>query len=212
MSGMSFDYWAFFLAQTRRHNAPLYEAFTRAFAQHQELRELAHMVRPGQPPANMLYAAVHYVLLRGNDHELRRFYPNLNRGRTSRDLELVFAAFQDFVAINRDEIVCGALAGDKHKRGGTICRSARGISGVGARTARTGAPNRIGTKCRAQHDLGSVPHRISLERKGRRLRSGRCPVRHRNRTARRTPAALGPCTTHLLAPRVGTQPRGPVAP
>jgi hypothetical protein len=105
MSEPSFEYWAFFLAETRRHNAPLYEAFTRGVAQDQKLKDLAHMVRPGQPPANVLYAAVHYMLLRGNDHELRRFYPNLNGGRTSGDQDTAFPAFRDFVAINRDEIV-----------------------------------------------------------------------------------------------------------
>jgi len=99
-----FDYWEFFLAETRRSNAPLYEAFTRGVADDEELKSLAYTVRPGQPPANVLYAAVHYLLLRGNNHELRHFYPNLNCGNARRDLEKAFQLFRQFVAKNRDEL------------------------------------------------------------------------------------------------------------
>jgi hypothetical protein len=100
----SFDYWEFFLAETRRHKAPLYEAFTRGVAKDRDLKELAHSVRPGQPPANVLYAAVHYLLLRGNDHELRRFYPNLNGGTAGHDLERAFPSFRSFVAAHRNSV------------------------------------------------------------------------------------------------------------
>jgi len=104
MSEAPFDYWEFFLAETRRSNAPLYEAFTRGVAADEDLKTLAYSVRPGQPPANVLYAAVHYLLLRGNDHELRRFYPNLNDGRAGHDLENAFPLFRHFVTENRDEL------------------------------------------------------------------------------------------------------------
>jgi len=104
MSDKPFDYWEFFLAETSRSNAPLYEAFTRGVANDDELKQLAQSVRPGQPPANVLYAAVHFLLLRGNDHALRRFYPNLNGGRTNDDLDGAFRAFRDFVALNRGEL------------------------------------------------------------------------------------------------------------
>jgi hypothetical protein len=104
MSKNSFDYWEFFLAETRRSKAPLYEAFTRGVAQDEELKGLAYTVRPGQPPANVLYAAVHYLLLRGSDHELRRFYPNLDDRSTDRDLERAFPLFRDFVSTHRQQI------------------------------------------------------------------------------------------------------------
>lgn len=104
MSEPSFDYWEFFLAETRRSKAPLYEAITLGVARDDDLKALAYTVRPGQPPANVLYAAVHYLLLRGNDHELRRFYANLNGGRSDPDLERVFPLFRQFVAEYRGEM------------------------------------------------------------------------------------------------------------
>jgi hypothetical protein len=104
MSEASFDYWEFFLAETRRSKAPLYEAFTQGVAKDDDLKAFAYTVRPGQPPANVLYAAVHYLLLRGNGHELRRFYPNLNGGSADNDLERAFSVFRQFVAENRDEL------------------------------------------------------------------------------------------------------------
>jgi len=104
MSEEPFDYWEFFLAETRRSNAPLYEAFTRGVAKDEGLKKFACAVRPGQPPANVLYAAVHYLLLRGNRHELRRFYPNLNGGRAVHDMDRAFPLFRQFVAENRDEL------------------------------------------------------------------------------------------------------------
>ena len=104
MTAEPFDYWEFFLAETRRSNAPLYEAFTRGVATDQELKRLAQTAQPGQPPANVLYASVHFLLLRGNDHALRRFYPNLNGGRTNHDLDGAFSAFRDFVFANRGDI------------------------------------------------------------------------------------------------------------
>jgi len=99
-----FDYWEFFLAETRRSKAPLYEAFTRGVTEDEDLKTLAYTVRSGQPPANVLYAAVHYLLLRGNGHELRRFYPNLNNGTAAPDLENAFSLFRNFVAENREEL------------------------------------------------------------------------------------------------------------
>lgn len=104
MSEEAFDYWQFFLAETRRSSAPLYEAFTRGVAEDEGLKTLAYTVRPGQPPANVLYAAVHYLLLRGNGHELRRFYPNLNGGGRD-DLEKAFPVFREFVQTHRGDLI-----------------------------------------------------------------------------------------------------------
>ena len=104
MSEEAFDYWQFFLAETRRSSAPLYEAFTRGVAEDEGLKALAYTVRPGQPPANVLYAAVHYLLLRGNGHELRRFYPNLNGGGRD-DPEKAFPFFREFVQTHRDDLI-----------------------------------------------------------------------------------------------------------
>jgi hypothetical protein len=105
MSDSSFDYWEYFLAETRRNNAPLYERFALGVSQDKELKQFGSGVRPGQPPANILFAAVHYLLLRGADHPLRRFYPNLNGGKAASHPEDAFPAFREFVARHRDELI-----------------------------------------------------------------------------------------------------------
>jgi hypothetical protein len=96
-----FDYWTFFVAEARRRNAPLYVRLSEGIAADQGLRALGAAARPGQPPANMILAAVHYLLLRGARHRLRDFYPNLTDKPAEGD---PFPAFQDFVSRHSDEV------------------------------------------------------------------------------------------------------------
>lgn len=95
------DYWAYFVGEAERLNSPLYARLARGIGSDQELRALAESARPGQPPANMILGAVHFLLLRGAQHPLRTFYPNLNETVADGD---PFPAFQDFVAKNRGAI------------------------------------------------------------------------------------------------------------
>jgi hypothetical protein len=97
-----FDYWDYFLRECERANAPLYVQIVRGVGQDDELKEIASHVKPGQPMANILLAAVHFLLLRGADHPLRRFYPNLNGGHALADD--AFPAFKDFVLTHREEV------------------------------------------------------------------------------------------------------------
>lgn len=102
MEEKSFDYWDFFLAECERANAPLYVSIIRGVSQDDALRELASHVRPGQPLANILLASVHFLLLRGAEHPLRRLYPNLNGGQHIE--EDAFPLFKDFIETHRAEI------------------------------------------------------------------------------------------------------------
>jgi len=97
-----FDYWDFFLAECERAHAPLYASIIRGVKDDDALKTLALHVKQGQPPANVLLAAVHYLLLQGADHPLRRHYPNLNGGRQLG--EDAFPPFKDFVEAHRSEI------------------------------------------------------------------------------------------------------------
>src|SRR4051794_2562880 len=101
--GKAFDYWEFFADEAERADAPLYVRLSRGIGGDPELREFANGVRKGQPPANVLLAAVHYLLLRGAEHPLKRFYPNLNGGSRVEG-EDPFPRFQDFVAQFRGEL------------------------------------------------------------------------------------------------------------
>ena len=95
----SFDYWGYFIAETERANAPLYTQIVRGIAGDDELKALAARVATGQPPANILLASVQYLLLRGAEHPLRRFYPNLNGGQRIEG-EDPFPQFRDFVNLS----------------------------------------------------------------------------------------------------------------
>jgi hypothetical protein len=99
----SFDYWGYFVGEARRANSPLYARFAEGIGHDPELREFAATAKKGQPHANILFAAVHFLLLRGVEHPLRRFYPDLN-GWLSVDGEDPFPAFKDFVESHRAEL------------------------------------------------------------------------------------------------------------
>ncbi|MGH6889480.1 MAG: DUF2332 domain-containing protein [Rhizomicrobium sp.] len=100
MSGI--DYCDFFVAEARRNGAPLYECLASGVARNGDLRRFANTVQPGQPPANVLFASVHYLLLRGAQHPLRVFYPTLTD--TPDDPARSFPAFCDFAEKHREEI------------------------------------------------------------------------------------------------------------
>lgn len=98
-----FDYWDFFRRECKRANdAPLYLDIVTGIGRDDDLKELASHVKPGQPMANIILAAVHFLLLRGADHPLRTFYPNLNGG-VRRDGH-AFPLFKDFVNAHRGEV------------------------------------------------------------------------------------------------------------
>jgi hypothetical protein len=99
MEGEKLDYWAFFAREAEKLGSPLYARIASGVAGDAELRALAAGVRAGQPPANVLLAAVHFLLLQGASGPLRDFYPNLNGGRAKEGDP--FPPFQDFCAANR---------------------------------------------------------------------------------------------------------------
>jgi hypothetical protein len=99
----SFDYWDFFVGEALRANSPLYARFAEGVSKDPGLREFAATAKKGQPHANILFAAVHFLLLRGAQHPLRRFYPDLNGWKTV-DGEDPFSAFKDFVESHRAEL------------------------------------------------------------------------------------------------------------
>jgi len=68
------SYWRRFAAEARHLGSPLYEGLALAIDDDPELKALAAQARPGQPHANLLFAAVHFLLLRGVQHPLRNFY------------------------------------------------------------------------------------------------------------------------------------------
>jgi hypothetical protein len=99
----SFDYWDFFVSEALRANSPLYARFAEGVGRDPELRAFAATAKKGQPHANILFAAVHFLLLRGKQHALRRFYPDLNDWKTVEG-EDPFPAFKDFIESYQAEL------------------------------------------------------------------------------------------------------------
>jgi hypothetical protein len=65
-------------AKNEFHNSsPLYERLSRGIAQDPDLLALAAHCRKGERIPNLLFAAVHYLLLSGISHPLARFYKSL---------------------------------------------------------------------------------------------------------------------------------------
>src|ERR1700677_1951299 len=103
MAEAHFDYWTFFAAETRRRNAPLYRRLAEGVAQDADLREFASTAKPGQPAPLIFFACVHFLLLRGAQHPLQRFYHDLNGG-VAVDKEDPFPHFKNFVETHREEL------------------------------------------------------------------------------------------------------------
>ena len=98
-----YDYWEYFLRECERAgDVPLYVQLVRGIGKDDELKDMASRVTPGQPHANIILASVHYLLLRGDPHPLRRFYPSLNGGHSLS--EDAFPLFKDFVDTHRAEL------------------------------------------------------------------------------------------------------------
>lgn len=79
---------------------PLYTTLGRAIVDDAELLDLAGLSLPGQPPPNMLFGAVQFLLLGGVEHELAAWYPAVS-GSPPPDRDPV-PVFRDFCAAHRD--------------------------------------------------------------------------------------------------------------
>ncbi len=97
------EYWQFFSDDAKRTGSPLYARLAAGIGGDDALKALAARARLGQPHANLILAAVHFLLLRGAEHPLKRFYGTVG-GTLNAEGEDPFPAFQDFVATHRAEI------------------------------------------------------------------------------------------------------------
>jgi hypothetical protein len=71
------DYWTFFAGEAKRGHSPLYERLALGIRDDEKLRAMAARVRLGQPQANLILAAAHYLLLDGVYHPLADHYPSV---------------------------------------------------------------------------------------------------------------------------------------
>jgi hypothetical protein len=118
-------------------HAPLYARLAEGVGADAQLRAFAETRLPGQPAANILFAAVHYLLLRGDTHPLRDFYPNLNDGCAVGEGD-PFAAFHDFVTASRVRLA--PLVTTRITNTNEVARSALLHPGFRVLAAQTGEP------------------------------------------------------------------------
>lgn len=112
--------------------SPLYARLGPVVAGDERLLAIAAHAREGQLPANLLFAAVHYLLLGDPAHELAAWYPSLG-GTASGDPGPAFTAF---CLERRDEIVAllrRRLVQTNVVRRSTVLRA--GLAAVAALTA-----------------------------------------------------------------------------
>lgn len=83
-------------------SSDLYENLSNQIATDNELLDLSMYAREGQPIPNLLFGAVHYLLLQGEEHELKEFYPDIV-DQVSRE-DNPFPFLKDFCMKNKDKI------------------------------------------------------------------------------------------------------------
>lgn len=100
---VSEDYWSFFAGEAKRGHSPLYERLALYIRDDEKLREIAARVQPGQPQANLIFAAVHFLLLQGTQHPLAAFYPSV--GKSALKDGDPCPHFRDFCLKHESEVV-----------------------------------------------------------------------------------------------------------
>ena len=80
----------------------LYSRLSAAILDDPELLALSAQAATGQPPPNLLFGAVHHLLLQGVGHPLARLYPSLNGGNDVG--EDPYPAFRNFCLTYRDAL------------------------------------------------------------------------------------------------------------
>ena len=89
----------FGLKQAPENGSPLYHALSVGVLNDPDMLRLAASCPPSQPSANLLFGAVHYLLLGGVRHPLRDFYPDVVASEKAPrpPAQETYPLFQDFV-------------------------------------------------------------------------------------------------------------------
>lgn len=83
-------------------SSPLYRELSLKIAEDEDILDLCTEVEKSQPIPNLLFGAVHYLLLKDTEHELKDYYPSLV-DFPKRDRYL-YRIFKDFCLENKEEI------------------------------------------------------------------------------------------------------------
>ena len=136
-------------------SARLYAALCPAIATDDDLLAVAASASPTQPPPNLLFGAVHYLLLDGRDDPLSAFYPHLAPTGSASDplpafAHIAGAAPEDALALLEIGPSAGLnLAWDRH--------GYRYHGATDARWGDPGAPVQLDAELRGAIDLPPLP-------------------------------------------------------
>lgn len=84
--------------------APLYERLARQTAEDETLLDIAAESMEGQPASNLLFGAVHALLLEGHEHPLAKFYSTCRENPADPEATDPFPAFRDFCLTHEERL------------------------------------------------------------------------------------------------------------
>lgn len=102
-SQLSLEFNVFAEMEYDEEKSFLYQFLSFKIAEDDDLLTLATNVRRGQPAPNLLFAAVHYLMLKGKDHPLKEFYPSM--ASQPKPVTDSFEYFKDFCMLYEEQIV-----------------------------------------------------------------------------------------------------------
>lgn len=86
-------------------SSAMYELLSRRIAQDEHMLKLCQNVRHEQPAPNILFGAIHYLLLKGEIHPLKEYYPSISQHPRHIDEPNFFYSFKDFSSTYEDDII-----------------------------------------------------------------------------------------------------------
>jgi hypothetical protein len=96
------DSFRFYANTIYPDRSPLYVNLSMRVAEDPELLKIVAQASEKQALPNLFFAAVHFLLLKGEHHQLTAFYPSLNK--TTRHYDYVYPYFRSFVLEHELEI------------------------------------------------------------------------------------------------------------
>lgn len=92
-----------FAARECKGSSNLYEQLSHQISEDDEMLALCSNAQEGQPVPNLFFGAVHYLLLKGKEHDLKQFYASIVE--FPKEETQCFPYFKDFCQKNQDEII-----------------------------------------------------------------------------------------------------------
>src|SRR5699024_3131491 len=90
-------------AQESESTSPLYAFLSLTISKDADILALSSHAQQGQPVPNLLFAAVHYLLLQGRDDPLSEYYPSIVSN--PKHATYSFESFKNFCNRYKDEII-----------------------------------------------------------------------------------------------------------